>query len=467
MMNEYVEYINKNLTKSIDVKHRKIHCNLGTIHMFYIDNLCDSKLISQFIITPFMKNNDIKADVDSIKEDVLYNSSVESLKSKEESLIHILSGDVVIVFDFIDDVIYCEAKGFSKRSISIPITEQVIKGPREGFNEAVVDNISLIRRKIKNPDLTIDSLYLGEESNTIVILAYIKGTAPESLIRYVKEKIQNINIEFILSANYIEEHLKSEKTAFDTIGYTEKPDIAASKILEGRIAILVDGTPFAITAPYFFLENFQMADDYYLNRYYTNATRIIRVIAFFLSVLLPGFYIALDAYHFSLIPLVFVFRLAASRADVPFPLILEVLLMSFFFQLLREAGVRLPQPIGQAMSIVGALILGDAAVGSGLASQSTVIVVALSSISSFLIPKLYSAIYLWVLLVTILSSLLGLMGFFASFFILLAHIGSLDSCGYPYFLPFVTSTDFKYKDIIIRKELKYISKKILNKDDKK
>ncbi|MCH5138597.1 spore germination protein, partial [Clostridiaceae bacterium UIB06] len=270
-----------------------------------------------------------------------------------------------------------------------------------------------------------------------------------------------------LDINYIEEELKCKKTLFDTIGYTEKPDIAASKLLEGRIAIIVDGTPFVLTAPYFFLENFQAADDYYLNRYYTNATRIIRLISFGLAILLPGFYVAIDAYHFALIPLVFIFRLAASRADVPFPLVLEVLIMSFFFQLLREAGIRLPQPIGQAMSIVGALILGDAAVGSGLASQSTVIVVALAAISSFLVPKLHSAIYIWVLIVILLSSLLGLMGFFSSIFILLAHAASLNSCGYPYLLPFATSNEFKYSDLVFRKDLKDISKNILYKDDNK
>lgn len=466
-MNEYLEYINQHLKDNIDLKHRQVNCNLGIIHLFYIDNLCDAKLISQFIITPFITNENIQADINSIKKDVLFSSSVESIKSKEESLIHILSGDVVIVFDFISDVIYCEAKGFNKRSVSTTVTEQIIKGPREGFTESVVDNISLIRRRIKNPDLTIESLYIGKSSNTIVILAYIKGSAPESLIRYVKEKVNNISIDFILDINYIEEDLKCKKTFFDTIGYTEKPDIAASKLLEGRIAIIVDGTPFVLTAPYFFLENFQAADDYYLNRYYTNATRIIRLVAFGLAVLLPGFYVAIDCYHFALIPLEFIFRLASSRADVPFPLVLEVLVMSFFFQLLREAGIRLPQPIGQAMSIVGALILGDAAVGSGLASQSTVIVVALAAISSFLVPKLHSAIYIWVLIVTLLSSLLGLMGFFASIFIFLAHAGSLDSCGYPYLLPFVTSSNFKYKDIIFRKELKDISKNILYKDDKK
>lgn len=466
-MNEYLEYINSHLKGNVDLKNRQINCNLGTIHLFYIDNLCDAKLISQFIITPFVTNENIQPDINTIKRDVLFSSSVENIKSKEEAIIHVLSGDVVIIFDFVSEVIYCEAKGFNKRSISTPVTEQVIKGPREGFNESIVDNVSLIRRRIKNPDLTIESLSIGEKSNTAVMIAYIKGSAPKNLINYVKERVNSIKVDFILDTNYIEEELKCEGTLFDTIGYTEKPDIAASKLLEGRIAVLVDGTPFALTAPYFFLENFQMADDYYLNRHYTNTTRVIRLVAFILAVLLPGFYIALDAYHFPLIPLVFIFRLAASRADVPFPLVLEVFVMAFFFQLLREAGLRLPQPIGQAMSIVGALILGDAAVGSGLASQSTVIVVALSAISSFLIPKLNSAIYLWVLIVIFLSSLLGLMGFFASIFILLAHIGSLNSCGYPYLMPFTTTNDFKYKDIIFRKKLKNMSKNILYKDDKK
>ncbi|MDW8802033.1 spore germination protein [Clostridium sp. A1-XYC3] len=466
-MDEYLEYILDKLKDNIDLNHRQVLCNKGIIHMFYIDNLCNGKLISDTIIAPFIRKENIEADIDFIKKDVIYSSSVGEIKSKDEALIHILSGDVVILFDFICDVIYCEAKGFSKRSITTPITEAVIKGPREGFNEAIVDNISLIRRKIKNPDLKIESLYVGEKSNTIVMIAYLKDVAPETLVKHIKETINNTEIDFVLDVNYIEESIKAKGTFFDTVGYTEKPDIAASKIFEGRVVILVDGSPFALTVPYFFFENFQMADDYYLNKYYTNATRLIRLVAFCLAVLLPGFYIAINSYHFALIPLVFIFRLASSRADVPFPLVLEVFIMAFFFQLLREAGIRLPQPIGQAMSIVGALILGDAAVGSGLASQSTVIVVALSAISSFLIPKLYSGLYLWIFIVTILSSLLGLMGFFASFFMLIAHIASLDSCGYPYFMPFGTSNDFKYKDLFMRKDLKNISKNILYKDDKK
>lgn len=464
-MNEYIQYIYLTLKSNSDFKHREVKCNVGTINLFFIDNLCDSKFISEYIIAPFIKNNNIQPNIENIKKEVLYSNSVADIKTKEEAIIHILSGDVVIVFDFITSVIYCEAKGFSKRSITTPITEAVLKGPREGFNEAIVDNIALIRRKIKNQNLKVETKFLGEKSNTAIALVYLSGSAPDNLINYINKKLSSIDLDFLLDINYIQEQLQCKHTFFDTIGYTEKPDIASSKILEGKVVVLVDGTPFAAIAPYFFIENFQMGDDYYLNKYYSNFTRLLRISAFMISLFLPGIYIALTTYHFSLVPLQFIFRLAASRADVPFPLVFEVLIMNFFFILLREAGIRLPQPIGQAMSIVGALILGDAAVGAGLASQSTVIIVALSAITSFLTPKLNTAMILWEFIVIILSSLLGLMGFFMAIFIFCAHIGSLNTCGYPYFMPFSTSEQFDYRDLAARDNLEVISKNILKTDE--
>lgn len=468
IMNTYIDYIRENFKGKSDFKDRLIHCNKGTIHVFYIDNLCDSKFISEFIITPFIiRKNDMLSDIECIKQEIVFGNNVGNISSKEDAIIHILSGDVVICFDFINSSIFCEAKGFNKRSITAPITETVIKGPREGFNEVIVDNISLIRRKIKNPKLEVEIKIMGKKSNTAVAVIYFKEAAPPRLVKYVQEKISSINLDFILDTNYIEEQLKCKGTFFDTVGFTEKPDIAASKILEGKIVILVDGSPFAVTVPYFFLENFQTADDYYLNKYYSSFTRLIRIVAFLIAVFSPGLYLALNTYHFTLVPLEYVFRLASSRADVPIPTTLELLIMIFFFQLLREAGIRLPQPIGQAMSIVGALILGDAAVGAGLAAQSTVVIVALSSISSFLNPKLYSGMFFWVIIVVLMSSLLGLMGFFMSIFILTARLGSLNSCGYPYLFPVATTNTFDYRDIELTDDLEEISKNILHKDDKK
>lgn len=467
MNEEYVEFIKNTLKDNIDFKQRTLKCSCGLINLFFIDNLCDSKFISEYVIEGFLKNYYIENDINYIKEKILIGNSIGDVKTKEDALLHILSGDVLVVFDFIQEKIFTEAKGYVRRGISQPETETVIKGPREGFTEAFVDNISLIRRKIKNKNLKFENMSNGTETNTVVILAYIEGTAPKALVDEVKSKIKNNNIKYILDINYIEEKLKNNNSFFDTIGFTEKPDIAASKLLEGRTVIIVDGSPMVITAPHFFVENFQMPDDYYVNIYYANSTRIIRMTAFIIAVLAPGLYVSFETYHVSLISTNFLFRLAVSRAGVPIPIVVEVLLMSFFFVLLREAGIRLAKPIGQAMSIVGALILGDAAVGAGLASQSTIVVVAISSICSFLIPKVYSGIAFWAAVIIVLSALLGLAGFIIGVYVFVSHLASLNSCGYPYLYPILDNSSKNFKDVIIRRNLNEISNSIFNNEGEK
>ncbi|MEA4825181.1 MAG: spore germination protein [Clostridium sp.] len=465
MSREYIDYLKSKLEDSFDVKFREIQVNEGKIYAVFIDNLSDKSFISEYIILPLIQSEKY-VDIDSVKREILNANIVGDVESKEDAIMHILSGDLVLVFDFWDAVIFCEAKSFPKRGISDPKTENVIKGPQEGFNEVVVDNIALIRKRVKNENLRFESMIVGKKSNTTVVLAYIKGIAPDRLVGYIRDKINSMEEDFILDINYIEERLKSKGTIFDTIGYTERPDKAASRLFEGRVVVIVDGTPEVITAPYFFIENLMAADDYYSNKYFANAVRIQRWVAFFLATFLPGLYIALTTYHFSLVPTVFVFRFAIARAGVPFPTIVEVILMTFFFQLLREAGVRLPEPTGQTMSIVGALILGDAAVGAGLASQITIVIVSIASISTFLIPSLYRPISLWGLIILLFSALLGLPGFYMGFFTFIAHISSLTSCGYPFLYPLGTLESFKYKDEILRSDLNKISNNLFDRDDK-
>jgi len=460
-----IDYIKEKLKNSYDVKYREIQCEIGIIYGVFIDDLCDSKFISEYIFNPLIQHKIASVDLEYIKREVLPANSIGDINSNDEAISHILSGDLVLIFSFANKSIYCEAKGYVRRSVGIPVTENVIKGPREGFTEAFVDNVSLIRRKIKNPDLKFEPIILGSKSNTVVVICYIQDVAPKKLVDYIRKKVSNIKLEFILDTNYIEEELKNKNTAFDTIGSTEKPDVVASKLLEGKIAIIVDGTPFVITAPYFFIDNFQTPDDYYSNKYFTNLARIMRFISFFAASLLSGLYLAVATFHTSLIPSVLAIKFTISRAAVPLPTVVELLLMTFFFQLLREAGIRLPQSIGQAMSIVGALILGDAVVGVGLASQSTVVIVAVSSISSFLVPKLYGSLSIWNLFIIISSSVLGLPGFYIAFFIYVAHMAGLESCGYPYLFPLGTLESFKFKDILYRKDLSKISNSIFDKDD--
>lgn len=460
-MKKNINYIKKKFKNAFDVKYREVNTGIGMCTLVFIDDLCSTQFISEYIVTPLKDKNIECTNTDQVLTNVLDINIANYAKDIEDSVLHILSGDIVLFFDDFDKIIYCEVKGFVRRGISIPLTESVLKGPREGFTELFVDNVSLIRRKIKNSNLKFEPIYVGEDSNTVVCLSYIEGIAPEHLINNVRDKISKLDINFILDTNYIEDELRQKKSSFDTTGYTEKPDEAASKILEGRVAVLVDGTPFVITVPFFFLENFQAPDDYYVNRYFANFTRSLRWLAFIFAVFLPGIYIAIIAYHFSLIPTLFIFRMAVARAGVPLPTVVEVIIMMFAFQLIKEAGLRLPQPIGGAMSIVAALILGDAVVAAGIASRITVIVVAASTLSYFLIPKLYGAMTIYSLLIVIASSIFGLPGFIISSLLMITSIADLKTCGYSFLFPLGSCEAYRFKDVLFRGELKKISSKII------
>ena len=462
-MKKDVEYVKKRFEGAFDVKYREIMTSLGLCTLVFIDDLCSTQFISEYIVTPLGKKDYKCWSVEDVIPNVLGINIANYAKDVEDAILHVLSGDVVLLFNDHEKIIYCEVKGFVRRGVGIPVTESVVKGPREGFTELFVDNVSLIRRKIKNSDLKFEPIYVGNRSQTVVCISYIKGIAPDDLVNHVKEIVNKLDLKFILDTNYIEDALRKKKSVFDTVGYTEKPDEVAAKMLEGRVAILVDGTPFVITVPYFFLENFQAPDDYYLNKYFVNFTRVIRWIAFFLATFMPGLYVAILTHHFALIPSLFVFRLAVSRAGVPLPTIAEVLLMMLAFQLIKEAGLRLPQPIGGAMSIVAGLILGDAVVGAGIASRITIIVVAISTLSYFLTPKLYGAMSIWSLIITVVSSMFGLPGFFIVALVLIAKLADLDTGGYSYLFPLGSIETYKFKDIIFRGDLRHISQHVVEK----
>lgn len=464
-MNNYLDQLKKMFENAFDVKYREIDTPLGKATLVFIDVLCSSAFISEYIVTPLTYKNYQVKNTDDILKQVIRMNLAGTVKDIEDAQMHILMGDVVIVFDNNQSMIYCETKGYVRRGIGVPLTEAVVKGPREGFSEAFVDNVALIRRRVKNANLKLEPLILGKESNTSVCIAYLKGVAPDNLVQKVKDKIKESNYNFLLDTNYIENTLTENRSLFDTIGYTEKPDEISAKIMEGRVAIIVDGTPFVVTVPYFFVENFQTPDDYYLNRYFANFTRILRWSAFFIAMFLPALYVAFITYHFGMIPTMFIFRMAVARAGVPFPTFIEVILMMLFFQLIKEAGLRLPQPIGSAMSIVSALILGEAAVGAGLASRVTILVVAISTLSYFLIPKTYGAISLWSIILVIVASLFGIPGFIIGSMILTSHLASLQSCGYSFLFPLGSIRRYGFRDVILRGNLEDISKDVIKDEE--
>lgn len=471
MMND-IKFLKDKFEGAFDVKFREVSTSLGKCTLVFVDDLCSTVFISEYILNPLKEQKPEYKTLDDILYKALDINLAGYAKDIDDAITHIISGDVAIIFHDYEKILYAEAKSYAKRGVSIPVTEAVVKGPREGFTEVIVDNVSLIRRKVKNPDLKFEAVVVGEKSNTTVCITYIKGVAPDNLINEVKSKIKSLDLNFVLDTNYIESELRGQKSVFDTVGYTEKPDEIAAKLFEGRVGVLVDGTPFVITVPCFFLENFQAPDDYYLNRYFTNFTRILRWIAFFIASFLPGLYVAILTHHFALIPSMFVFRLAVSRAGVPLPTIIEVLIMMIAFQIIKEAGVRLPQPIGGAMSIVAGLILGDAVVGAGIASRITIIIVAASTLSYFLTPKLYGAMSIWSIIITIVSSLFGLPGFLTVSLMLLSKMADLETVGYSYLFPVGSIGAYKFKDIVFRGDLRRISNKVIqsggeNKNEKK
>ena len=460
-MKKQLDFLKDKLKNSFDVKTRDIETALGPTTIMFTDTLCSTQFISEYIIKPLIIIKDgIKTEDDVVKK-VLNINSADFVKDNDDAILHVLSGDVVIIFHNHEKTIYSEVKGYVRRSVSIPITKAGVKGPREGFTEAFVDNVTLIRRRVKNPDLKFEAIYVGAETQTVVTLTYLEGVASKRIVDNVRETLKTLNYNFILDTNYIEEKLRAKKTLFDTVSYTEKADDATAKILEGRVAVIVDGTPFVITVPSFFLENFQAPDDYYSNKYFTSFTRALRWIAFFLAMFLPGLYVALITHHFSVLPTTFIFRLAVSRAGVPFSAIAEVLIVMFLFQLIKEAGLRLPQPIGTSMSLVASFVLGSSAVAAGIASTITIVIVCIAAVCYFLIPNLYGAVSLWSFVVAIFGALYGFPGVISIGLILLAHLSNLNTCGYPYLFPLGTLKKHSFKDIFIREGLANISGHIM------
>lgn len=372
---------------------------------------------------------------------------------KLQDVIHaILSGDTVLLVEGHATAIINGSRGWEARGITEAETEPTVRGPREAFVESLRTNTALIRRKIKSPNLKIEVLRLGEVTDTDVAVVYITGLVNEKLLVEVKSRLERIKVDAILESGYIEELIEDNPwSPFPTINHTEKPDRVVAMLLEGRVAILVDGTPFALTLPNLFIEYLHASEDYYERFLYTSFIRLIRLFCMFISLTLPSLYIAIISFHHELFPTTLLMHIAAQREAVPFPVFIEVLSIEVAFEILREAGIRLPRPIGQAVSIVGALVIGEAAVRAGLIASATVIVVAFTGIASFVFA--YSASIAFRLLrfiLMVLAATLGLFGLINGLAVIVIHLCTLRSFGVPYLSPLAPTTIVDQKDTVFR-----------------
>jgi spore germination protein KA len=432
------------------------------VGFIYLDGLANANTIQDKIKEPlFIQMNSFQQQAIQTPDDKMeliknHLPAIEEMKTIRDfpTLFEtVLFGNTVILVDGCSYGLAANTIAGTNRSVEEPTTQSVVRGPREGFIESLPMNVSLIRKRIKTPNLWLETMTIGRVTQTSVGIMYINGIVNDKIVGEVRTRLGRIDIDGIMESGNIEELIQDETyTPFPTLYNSERPDVIAAGLLEGRVAILVDGTPFVLLAPALFVQFFQSAEDYYQRADFATLIRILRYICFFISLLAPSFYIAITTFHQELLPSPLLFSLAAQREGIPFPAFVEALLMEITFEILREAGVRLPKTVGQAVSIVGALVIGQAAVEAGLVSPAMVIIVAITAISNFVIPAFNMGISLRILrfLLMIFAATFGLFGVTVGLIAIVQHLCSLRSFGVPYMSPMAPFNIADQKDTILR-----------------
>lgn len=365
----------------------------------------------------------------------------------------LIDGFTAILIEGHDEAIGCSTEGVVHRTIEEPPTEPAIRGPRDGFVESLDVNVSLVRRRLRTPNLWIESFTVGSLTRTRVGVMYVKGLAHEELVDEARQRVSRIDIDGLLSSGQVEEFIEDHPLSpFPVVYRTERPDRVTAMLLEGRVAILIDGSPFVLCAPVQFSMLLKAPDDYYEKTAASAFLGILRYFSFWASMLLPGMYVGALTFHHELVPTELLFKIVASREGVPFPVVVEVMVMELVFEILREAGLRLPRAVGSAVTIVGALVLGDAAISAGLVSPSVVIVVALTAIASFTTPNFSFSLAARLIRFAfiVLGGVFGLFGIQFGFLLTVLLLTSMRSFGYPYFAPMGPLILSDFRDVLAR-----------------
>ncbi|MFC4770290.1 spore germination protein [Effusibacillus consociatus] len=422
--------------------------------LVYIGGLSNLEEMDRSVLTPLMESS--AADLNSLS--AIFEKKVSAPKVKEvktfaDCIGQISIGNPVLLIEQENRGLSLGLSKWEKRAIEEPSAEPVLRGPRDGFTETLDVNTSLIRRRIRSPQLKMLSMKVGRYTQTRVVIAYIEGIADKTLLEEVKNRLQRIDMDGVLETGYIEEMIEDNPLSpFPQVLNTERPDIAVSNLLEGRVVILLDGTPFALVVPITLYSLLQAADDSYQRFTIGTAIRWLRYFFLTLSLLLPSIYVAVITYHHEMVPTTLLISMARSREEIPFPALIEALIMEITFEALREAGVRLPKQVGAAVSIVGTLVIGQAAVSAGIISAPMVMVVALTGIASFTIPRYAVGISLRLLRFPMISlaGTLGLLGIMLGIITIVVHLCTLRSFGVPYLTPMAPMKGREMKDVLMR-----------------
>lgn len=424
--------------------------------IIYLDGMVNTEIVNENIIQPVLRNDlseDIESDnlLEELKKKVIVSNNVTLETEINKIVSSIIYGDTLFLLEGYDKALVISSKGWQTRSISEPDSAKVIRGPREGFTESIMVNLSLVRRKIKNPDLKFKFKEIGERTHTKTCICYIEGLAKESILSELKQRLDKIEIDGIVDSGYIQELIRDAPyTPFETVGSSERPDVIAAKLLEGRIALFVDGSPFVLTVPYLVVENFQANEDYYNNYIFSTMNRLIRGITSVTSVTIPAVYLSIVNFHQEMLPTPLLLSISASRKDIPIPTSVSLFLMLFIFDILREAGTRMPANVGQAVSIIGTIVLGQAAVEARLVSAPVLIITALTGITTLINMNFITATIIWRNLLLVGASFLGVYGFFMVLIVLYMNLMSIRSFGVPYMMNVTKAKNNDGQDAWIR-----------------
>lgn len=463
--NTSIEDIKDNLCQIFadcgDFNIRPVIINDRTIYVANLGAFSGRTYISENVIKPLVttmpdiKDNNTLLSVVSTSE-VKEADSVDTIKTL------ILAGYAVVFTQIGADVtVYgCMARNDPGRSVSEPEGEIVVRGPREGFIEKAEDNMALLRKRLRTPDMKVINLQIGSCSETNVRIVYVQGKADINLVNDIKTRIESMKLETVMDSGYIEQFLtKGTPRLFTEVGNSEKPDKVAAKLAEGRVAIICDGSPVVLTVPYLFIEGLQSAEDYLKTPYYATFIRMIRFVSLLLSLYLPAFYIAVMEHHKNAVPYVLYSAMTNARKDVPFSLFGELVVILLIFELIREVGVRMPGSVGSAVSIVGGLVLGDAAISAGISSAPVIMVASLTAISTFILPPYMNSTVLERFLNILLARLFGIVGIALSLTFTLVHLCGKNSFGVPYMFPFVPFDRTGMNDSLYMNPVKTLNKR--------
>lgn len=453
-------YIKEILGDSPDVVIRRFYLGIDQEEAFilFLEGMIDKEFLANNVMRSLMSPELVDINLPGgkslarvVRKSLVAVAGITEVEDFNQVLSGVLAGKAALFVNGVNKAFIIAAEGFESRAIGEPNTEQVTKGPREAFSEPLGTNISLIRRRVQNPNLRIENFLIGKKTHTKIAIIYMKDLVKTEILTELRKRLARIDVDQITGAGNLEAYIEDEPfSPFATVNNTERPDVAAARMLEGRVVIFINGTPIALTVPYLFFEGFQSPEDYLHRFYYMTVTRWFRFIGFFITIYLPAFYISLVNFHQEMIPTPLLITIATAKEGTPFPILVEAVGMGIVFELLREAAIRMPRPVGQAVSIVGALVLGESAVSAGLVGAPIIVITALTAITYFMIPALLDVVLILRMLLILLAGISGLYGVFLVTMLFLIHLVSLRSFGIPYLAPLVPLDLAGLKDVLVR-----------------